>query len=143
MSLSVSAVWKDMQKEDYENQPYLYNGDPAWGELVIAIINDKWLTTQFFFNGLSPLLTCCTPESKDNEIKWAQPKKLIQTAEKLQKRLNSDSNFIKKVLNLYNKHCVGVKTPQEELSEALDSIIEVAEFVETKGGTHMSFQMEW
>jgi len=143
MGLTVSAVWKNMQQEDYDNQPYLYNGDPAWGDLVIEILKDKWLSTQFFFSGLSPLLTCCTPEAKEHEIKWVKPQKLIQTAEKLQKRLNNNSKLIKTILTLYSKHAAGIKSPQEELSGALDSIIEVSEFVESKGATLMSFQMEW
>lgn len=100
MGITVSAVWKNMQQDDFENQPYLYNGDPAYGDLVIDILEDKWLSAQFFFRGLSPLLSCCTPESKEHEIKWVKPQKLIQTAENLQKRLNDDSNLIKTILNL-------------------------------------------
>lgn len=143
MSILVSAVWKDMKPEDYENQPYLYNGDPAWGELVIEVWTDKWLPKSFFLRGLSSLLTCCTPESKDNEIKWIKPGKLIKTAEKLQKQLDDNSGFINTILGIYSNHAVGVKSPQEELYGALDSVIEAAEFVESKGGTHMSFRLEW
>ena len=143
MGLTVSAVWQNMRQEDYDNQLYLYNGDPAWGDVVVEILEDKWLSTQFFFAVLSPLLTCCTPEAKEQEIKWVKPQKLIQTAEKLQKRLNDDSNLIRTIINLYSNHASGIKSPQEELSGALDSVIEVAEFIESKGGTQMSFQKGW
>ena len=143
MSLSVSAVWQNMQLEDYENQPYLYNGDPAWGELVTEILMDKWLPKRFYIHGLFALLTCSMPESKDKEINWVKPRKLIKAAERLKRRINNDSNFINSILKIYSKCAIGIESPPVELARALDSIIEVAQFVENVGGTHMSFRMEW
>lgn len=142
MGLLVSAVWKGMRTEDYENQPFLYNGS-AWGEWVTEIWMDKWLPKRFYFSGLFALLTCCTVDSKDNEINWVKPKKLIKVAERLKKRLKRDTGLINTILQIYAKHSVGIESPRVEFSAALDGVIEVAKFVENAGGTQMSFRMEW
>ncbi len=145
MGLTVSAVWKNMRAEDYEAQPFLYNGGPDWGEWVTEIWRDKGLPARFYFRRLSPLLTCCAADSGDEEIKWVKPKEMIRAAERLKRRLRNDpdTKFIKSILQLYSRHSPGTESPQAELAASLDAVIEVARFVESVGGRHMSFRMEW
>ncbi|MBN1665100.1 MAG: hypothetical protein JW943_16000 [Deltaproteobacteria bacterium] len=52
--MRIDAIWKNMNPEDFENQPYFGNGGKPWAQLVADIWSDKFLPTYFYWFGLFP-----------------------------------------------------------------------------------------
>lgn len=141
MSASIAAIWKDMKQEDYESQPYPGDGGASWALWLAEVQERRWLSMRVSWWGCAAILTYKVEGMSDTDVHWVTPDKLIESAERLRTFVEQKTPKVAKIVEIYTKNACGAKHPHEEFVDDLNSIIEIARFVQAAGGAEMTFEV--
>lgn len=143
MSITVSAVWKDMMPEDYDGQPYFGDGGAAWSAWLSEVHASGWLTLKLRWWGCSSILTYRCDDMPDSEVRWVSPKDLIKAAVRMKDCVTRKKLGTRKFIELHARHAPGVKAPEIEFIAELDDLIRIAQFVESADGKNMTIEVSF
>jgi hypothetical protein len=93
--------------------------------------------------GLEALLSNTTEGLEEEKIVWVTPKEFQDAAEKLISLIKSNDPKVKNIIESYSLNSNNVDPVEQEMIQDLKDVIAISKYVNEKGVTKFTFEVNW